>query len=89
MKTVITVIGKDTVGIIAQVSAVCAQYGANIREITQSVLGGYFAMIMLVEIDGLSIPFADFSDALSALGKEKALDIRTMHEEIFDSMHRI
>lgn len=89
MKAVITVTGKDTVGIIADVSSVCAKAGANIIEITQSVLSEYFAMIMLVNIEGLSCPFAEFADTLAALGKQRGLDIRAVHEEIFDAMHRI
>ena len=89
MKAVITVIGKDQVGIIASVSAKCAEFGANIMEITQSVLDGYFAMIMIAEIGGLASDFAAFSDALAALGKEKGLEIRCMHQDIFDAMHKI
>ena len=89
MKAVITVTGKDTVGIIADVSAVCAKSGANIIEITQSVLSEYFAMIMLVDIDALTCPFSSFADALASLGRDRALDIRAVHEEIFDAMHRI
>ena len=89
MKAVITVTGKDTVGIIAGVSAVCAKDGANICEITQSVLSEYFAMIMLAELDGLNVTFAEFADELSALGKEKGLAIHTMHEDIFNTMHHI
>lgn len=89
MKAVVTVTGKDTVGIIAAVSAECAKFGGNIVEISQSVLHEYFAMIMLVDIKELNVPFADFADALSALGKSKNLDIRAMHEDIFNSMHRI
>ncbi len=89
MKAVITVTGKDTVGIIAEVSAVCAKHGANIREITQNVLEEYFAMIMIAELDGLSIPFAEFVDELAALGRRHALDIHTMHEDIFNTMHHI
>lgn len=89
MKAVITVTGKDTVGIIADVSAVCAKSKANILEITQSVLSEYFAMIMLADIDNLSCPFSDFADALAALGNTRGLDIRAVHEEIFDAMHRI
>ena len=89
MKAVITVIGKDQVGIIASVSAKCAEFGANITDITQSVLGEYFAMIMIAEIGGLASDFAAFSDALALLGKEKKLDIRAMHEDIFNTMHRI
>ena len=89
MKAVITVTGKDCVGIIADVSAVCSQCNANIVEITQSVLSEYFAMIMLTDISALNIKFADFADKLEALGKSKSLDIRAMHEDIFNSMHRI
>lgn len=89
MKAVVTVTGKDTVGIIAAVSAECAKFGGNILEISQSVLHEYFAMIMLVDIKELNVHFADFSDALAALGKSKNLDIRAMHEDIFNSMHRI
>ncbi len=89
MKAVITVTGKDTVGIIAEVSAVCAKRGANIREITQSVLSEYFAMIMIADLDGLTVPFTDFVDELSALGQSHGLDIHTMHEDIFNTMHHI
>lgn len=89
MKAVITVTGKDTVGIIASVSAVCAESGANIVDITQSVLGEYFAMIMLVEIEGLKTTFAAFADMLAELGKDRGLDIHTMHEDIFNTMHHV
>ena len=89
MKAVITVVGRDTKGIISKVSAKCAQRGANISEISQSVLKEYFAMIMGVELEDLNVAFTDFVDEMSALGKENDLDIRTMHEDIFNSMHRI
>ena len=89
MKAVITVTGKDTVGIIAKVAAVCADANANILEITQSVIGEYFAMIMLADINSLTPAFRDFADTLHALGDENGLDIRAVHEEIFDAMHRI
>ncbi len=89
MKAVISVIGKDTFGIIAAVSAECAEYGANILDISQTVLGEYFTMMMVTDIDRLSIPFTDFVDKLETLGKEKGLEIHTMHERIFDSMHKI
>ena len=89
MKAVITVTGKDSVGIIAGVSALCAEHGANIVEITQSVLSEYFAMIMLTEIDRLNLPFADFAAELAEMGRARGLDIRAMHEDIFNSMHRI
>lgn len=89
MKAVITVTGRDTKGIIAKVSAQCAQRGANIVDISQSVLREYFAMMMLVEIDDLNISFGDFVDELKEMGESNGLLIQTMHEEIFNSMHRI
>ena len=89
MKAVITVTGKDTTGIIAAVSAVCAENGVNIVDISQSVLKDYFAMIMLVEITGISVSFRVFADTLAKLGEEKGLVIQTMHEDIFNSMHKI
>ena len=89
MKAVVTVIGKDNVGIIASISNECAKHGVNIVDITQSVLRDYFAMIMLVEIENMSATLADFQKAMEMLGNEKGLDIRVMHEDIFNSMHRI
>ncbi len=89
MKAVITVTGKDAMGIIARVSTECAERGANIVEITQSVLSEYFAMIMIADIDNLNIPFSDFVDSLDAIGKSCGLVINTMHEDIFSTMHHI
>ena len=89
MKAVVTVIGKDSVGIIAEVSAECSKYNANIVDITQSVLRDYFAMIMLVEIENMNTEFAKFQKALGQVGERKGLDIRAMHEDIFNTMHRI
>ena len=89
MKAIITVTGRDTVGIISSVSAKCAEYGVNIIDISQSVLRDYFAMIMMVEIDGAKVPFTELVDIMNALGEEKGLRIDTMHEDIFNSMHRI
>lgn len=89
MKAVITVTGKDTKGIIAKVSTSCAEHGANIVDISQSVLDDYFAMMMLVEIDELKLSFGQFVDDLKKLGEQNNLVIQTMHEDIFNSMHRI
>ncbi len=89
MKAIISVTGKDNVGIIAGVSTICAEKGANILDITQSVLSEYFAMIMLADIDSLNVPFSDFVDMLSDYGKSKSLQIQTMHEDIFNTMHHI
>ena len=88
-KAVLSVTGKDNVGIIANVSTLCAKYGANIIDISQTVLKEYFAMIMIVEIDKLTVPFTKFADCVSAYGKEQGLEIYAMHEDIFDSMHKI
>ena len=89
MKAIISVTGKDNVGIIAGVSAICAEKGANILDITQSVLSEYFAMIMLADISSLAIPFSEFVDLLENYGKTKNLQIQTMHEDIFNTMHHI
>ena len=89
MNAVITVVGHDTKGIISKVSTACAEAGANIVEISQSVLKEYFAMIMVVNIDEINMPFGELVDKLSALGKDNGLDIRAMHEDIFNSMHKI
>ena len=89
MKAVITVTGKDSVGIIAKVSAECAKYDANIVDISQSVLSEYFAMIMLADISDLKVSFSEFVDIMSEIGREKALSINVMHEDIFNTMHHI
>ena len=89
MKAVISVTGRDSMGIIAKVSCACADYGANIIDISQTVLSEYFAMIMIVDITALTIPFGDFVDALADLGKKQNLEIHTMHESIFAPMHKI
>lgn len=89
MKAVISVIGKDAVGILAKVSAVCAEYNANVTEVTQSVLQDVFAMVMLVDITRLSTPMSELSDRMSELGKTMGLSIYVMHEDIFNTMHHI
>ena len=89
MKAVISVIGKDTVGIIAKVSAECARCGVNILDISQTVLQDYFTMIMITDIDGITVPFPDFVDAMTRIGSANNLKILTMHEDIFNTMHKI
>lgn len=89
MKAVISITGKDGVGIVSKVSTKCAECGANIIDISQTVLDDYFAMIMLVNVDALSLPFADFVDSMSETGKKNGLQINTMHEDIFNVMHKI
>ncbi|MDO5560245.1 MAG: ACT domain-containing protein [Oscillospiraceae bacterium] len=89
MKAVITVIGKDTVGILAKVSAKCAEYNVNVTEVTQSVLQDMFAMIMLVDISRINKDFSVLADEMNDLGESLKLSIHTMHEDIFNSMHKI
>ena len=89
MKAVVSVVGKDSVGIIAKVSAECAACGVNILDISQTVLKGYFTMIMITDIDAITVPFTEFIDRMSALGRSKGLVIHAMHEDIFNTMHKI
>lgn len=89
MKAVITVVGKDTVGILAGVSNKCAQHGVNIIDVSQTVLADMFCMIMIGDIKEMKVSFGDFSDELSKFGEERGLSIHVMHEDLFNSMHRI
>lgn len=89
MRAVITVIGKDNVGILAKVSTICAEYNANVMDVTQSVLQEMFAMIMMVDISKMNSDFVVLGDKLKELGDTLGLSIHTMHEDIFNSMHRI
>lgn len=89
MKAVITVVGKDMVGILAGVSSICAGHGVNITEVTQSILDEMFCMIMMADVSVCNIPFSDFSDKLSDYGKKNGLSIHVMNKDIFNSMHRI
>jgi ACT domain-containing protein len=89
MRAVITVIGKDMVGILARVSNICFKNNANIVEVTQSVLQDMFAMIMLVDISSASISCATLSDEMNILAKELSLSIHVMHEDVFNTMHHI
>lgn len=88
-RAIITVLGKDTVGILARVSAECAAHHINVLEVTQSILQDMFAMIMMVDVAGSDIPFTQFVDTLSETGKEMGLSIHTMHEDLFNTMHHI
>ena len=88
-RAIITVIGTDAVGIIAKVSGKCSEYGANILDITQKVFETTFAMIMLVETDGMNVSFVEFAEIMKATGKELGVVIHATHEDIFNAMHRI
>ncbi len=89
MKAVITVVGADRVGIIAKVSNKCLECNVNILDITQHVVDEYFTMTMVVDTAKASLPFTELVDAMTELGKEMGLVIHTMHEDIFNFMHKI
>ena len=89
MKAVITVVGRDTVGILAKVASVCADHNANIIDVSQAVLSEMFTMVMVVDISDLNSEFSGLQNALSALGDSIGMKIHVMHEDIFNSMHRI
>ncbi|MBE6938567.1 MAG: ACT domain-containing protein [Ruminococcaceae bacterium] len=89
MRAVITVVGKDAVGIIAEVSNVMKNRGVNIIDISQSVLSDMFAMVMMTDISACTVPFGDFAEELRLVGVKLGLDIHAMHEDIFNSMHRV
>ena len=89
MRAIVTVIGKDTVGIIADVCSLLASQGVNVLDISQTVLQEYFTMIMLVDASACKVPFAQLSEMLKAAGAEKNLVIRIQREDIFNAMHRI
>lgn len=89
MRAVITVVGKDMVGILSSVSNKCARNQVNIIEVSQSILQEMFCMIMLVDVSKCSVPFTTFAEELETMGNEMNLSIHVMHEDIFNSMHRI
>lgn len=89
MRAVVAVIGKDTVGILAKVSGICAEYRANVMDVTQTIMQDLFAMTMLIEISKLTIDYIDFAEKLKAAGTEMDLQVHVMHEDIFNSMHKI
>ncbi|MGN1059543.1 MAG: ACT domain-containing protein [Clostridia bacterium] len=89
MRAVITVVGQDKIGIIAEVSRVLAENSINILDISQTIMQDMFTMIMLVDIKNSGVSFKDISDTLRKLGDTLCLSIRIQHEDLFHSMHRI
>jgi ACT domain-containing protein len=89
MKAIVTVIGKDRVGIIAKVSGVLAENGVNIMDISQTILQDYFAMIMLVDLADMKPSFSDLSQKLVDQGKTIGVQIKIQREEVFKAMHQI
>jgi len=89
VKAIVTVVGKDSVGIIAGVCNTLAAENINVLDISQTIMQGYFTMVMVVDISGCSVPFAQLSEELKAFGESRSLSIRIQRGDIFDSMHRI
>ena len=89
MKAIVTVVGKDRVGIIANVCTALANYNVNVLDINQTVMQGYFTMMMATEVSQCSIPLADLVTKMAQIGEEMGLSIRVQREDIFQAMHRI
>ncbi|MDO4562387.1 MAG: ACT domain-containing protein [Clostridia bacterium] len=89
MKAVITVVGKDRSGIIAEVSMLLYRGGVNIEDISQTIMQDLFTMIMMADISEATMPFEELKDALDKLGERLGVEIRIQLEDIFNSMHRI
>ena len=89
MKAVVTVVGKDRVGIIASVCTALAGFDVNVLDINQTVMQGYFTMMMVVEVSMCNVPVAELVTKMDDLGKEMGLSIRVQREDIFEAMHRI
>ncbi|MCR5676102.1 MAG: ACT domain-containing protein [Lachnospiraceae bacterium] len=88
-KVIITVVGKDTVGIIAKICTYLADHRMNILDISQTIVQGYFNMMMIVDMQSVEKPFSEIADDLEELGKGIGVVVKCQREEIFDSMHRI
>lgn len=88
-KAIITIVGKDQVGIVAKACTYLAENNMNILDITQTILKDYFNMMMIVDVAGVKRPFDDIAGEMEELGKEIGVTIRCQREEIFTSMHRI
>ena len=89
MKAIVTVVGKDRVGIIAGVCNKLAEYNVNVLDISQTVMQGYFTMMMVVEVSAATLPLAELVELMEEMGKERGLSIRLQREDIFEAMHRI
>lgn len=89
MKGIVSVIGKDQLGIIANVSGTLLEYSVNILDLSQTILDEYFTMVMLVDLETMQCSFSDLSRALEGCGDRLGLNIRIQHQSIFDSMHKL
>ena len=89
MKAIVTVVGKDQVGIIAAVCVKLAEYNVNVLDISQTVMQGYFTMMMAVDVSVCTVPLAELVTRMDEIGKGMGLSIRVQREDIFEAMHRI
>ena len=89
MKAVVSVIGKDQRGIISGVSTRLYEFSINVQDISQTIMHGYFTMIMLVDVSACEVSFSELADQLERAGTEQSLSIRIQREDIFNAMHRI
>lgn len=89
MKAIVTVAGKDQVGIIAAVCVKLAEYNVNVLDISQTVMQGYFTMMMVVDVSACTVPLAELVVLMEEMGKERGLSVRLQREDIFEAMHRI
>lgn len=89
MKAIVTVVGKDRVGIIAGVCTALAKYQVNVLDINQTVMQGYFTMMMVTEVSQCTLPLAELVTEMAAIGEQMGLSIRVQREDIFQAMHRI
>ena len=89
MKAIVTVVGKDAVGIIAAVCTQLAEYNVNVLDISQTVMQGYFTMMMVTEVSECNVPLAELVTRMEHVGNEMGLSIRVQREDIFEAMHRI
>ena len=89
MKAIVTVVGKDRVGIIANVCTALANFNVNVLDISQTVMQGYFTMMMATDVSACNIPLVELSTKMEKIGKDMGLSIRVQREDIFEAMHRI
>ena len=89
MKAIVTVVGKDRVGIIAGVCTALAEFNVNVLDISQTVMQGYFTMMMAAEVSACNVPLAELVTRMDEIGREMGLSIRVQREDIFEAMHRI
>ena len=89
MKAIVTVVGQDRVGIIAAVCTKLAEYRVNVLDISQTIMQGFFTMMMAVDVSESTLPLAQLVEVMDAVGKEMGLSIRVQREDIFEAMHRV